>query len=139
MDFIDNFMNKWNAFCAKAKPTFQKIGQIASVAFDKIVFAWNYVSKFRKLFLAVPVGVMAVILALRNMILLPVVVGLGLQGDGGYSVQIIREVAVLGPMAITAICLLLMFSSRRTLTPWLVSVFSLALPLLILLTNTFPT
>ena len=118
---------------------FQKIGQIASVAFDKIVFAWNYVSKFRKLFLAVPVGVMAVILALRNMIQLPVVVGLGLQGDGGYSVQIIREVAVLGPMAITAICLLLMFSSRRTLTPWLVSVFSLALPLLILLTNTFPT
>ena len=88
--------------------------------------------------MSVPFGVVAVILALRNMISLPVLVGLDLQSTGEFSIQLVREVAVLGPMAITAICLLLMFCSKRTLTPWLVSVFSLALPLLILFTNTFP-
>ena len=81
---------------------------------------------------------MAVILALQNMVKLPVVVGLDLQTSGEFSIQIAREIAALGPMAITALCLLLMFCSKRTLTPWLVSVFSLLLPLLILVTNTFP-
>jgi len=40
-------------------------------------------------------------------------------------------------LSITAICLLLMFISKRTLTPWMVSLLSLALPLTILITNTF--
>lgn len=139
MNFIDSVMEKWNRFYQLAKPYFKKATDAFSVVSDKIVFAWNYVMKFKKIFLAVPVGVMAVILALQNMIKLPVIVGLDLQYDGEFTIQIIREVAVLGPMAITAICLLLMFVSRRTLTPWLVSVFSLALPLLILLINTFPS
>ena len=45
---------------------------------------------------------------------------------------------VLIPLVITAVCLLLMFVSRRILTPWLVSMFSLALPVIILLLNIFP-
>ena len=40
--------------------------------------------------------------------------------------------------ASSILCLLLMFGSKRTLTPWLVSVFSLALPLIILVINVFP-
>lgn len=139
MNFIDTVMEKWNHFSQKAKPVFAEIKKTSSIVSDKIVSAWNYVAKFKKVFLAVPVGVMAVILALQNLFKLPVIVGLDLQYNGEFGIQIIREVAVLGPMAITAICLLLMFVSRRTLTPWLVSVFSLALPLLILLINTFPT
>ena len=39
---------------------------------------------------------------------------------------------------IFAACLLLMFLSRRVVYPWLVSIFSLALPLLIYITNVFP-
>ena len=80
----------------------------------------------------------ALILALMNLFKLPALVGLGLQGNGEFSFEIIREVAVIGPLAVTAICLLLMFASKRTLTPWMVSVFSLLLPLMILFTNTFP-
>ena len=138
MNFIDWAMEKWNHFYLQAKPYIVKMRSVFAVVSDKVIFAWNYVMKFKKIVLAAPVGAMAVILALQNMIKLPVIVGLDLQYDGEFTVQIIREVAVLGPMAITAICLLLMFVSRRTLTPWLVSVFSLALPLLILLINTFP-
>lgn len=137
MNFIDAFMEKWHAVVDKIKPTMGTVSQWTKLIYTKLEAAFRYVLKFRKVFLAVPVGVAAVILALRNMIKLPVLVGLDLQSSGEFSIQLVREVAVLGPMAITAICLLLMFCSKRTLTPWLVSVFSLALPILILFTNTF--
>ena len=138
MNFIDKFMEKWENFVKKISPAVKKVCHGIGFVYSKLEAAFYYVMKFRKVFLALPVGIAAVILALRNMIKLPVLVGLDLQASGEFSIQIVREVAVLGPMAITAICLLLMFCSKRTLTPWLVSVFSLALPILILFTNTFP-
>ena len=138
MNFIDRFMEGWTQFANRAQPVLSKVGHILSVTVSTLISAWNYILKFRKIFLAVPVGVMAVILALQNMVKLPVIVGLDLQESGEFSIQIVREIAALGPMAITALCLLLMFCSKRTLTPWIVSVISLLLPLLILVTNTFP-
>lgn len=138
MNFIDRFMKKWEDFCKKTQPTVDKIRTIWKTVSDKVIFAWNYVMKFKKLFLAAPVAVMALILGLMNLCKLPALVGLGLQGNGEFSFEIIREVAVIGPLAITAVCLLLMFASKRTLTPWMVSVLSLLLPLVILFTNTFP-
>lgn len=138
MNFIDKFMEKWALLQEKLRPVVKKVFHWIRLIYVKLEGAFFYVLKFRKVFLAIPVGVAAVILALRNMIKLPVLVGLDLQASGEFSIQLVREIAVLGPMAITAICLLLMFCSKRTLTPWLVSVFSLALPILILFTNTFP-
>lgn len=138
MNFIDRFMVQWERFLTNARPTFSKIHQITSKVINTLVSAWKYVLKFKKIFLAVPVGTMAVILALQNLIKLPPIVGLDLQTNGDFNIQIIREIAAIGPMAITALCLLLMFCSKRTLTPWIVSVISLLLPLLILITNTFP-
>lgn len=138
MNFIDAFMEKWANLKNKISPVMKSIYHWISLVYTKLEAAFYYVLKFRKVFLALPVGVAAVILALRNMIKLPVLVGLDLQPTGEFSIQLVREIAVLGPMAITAICLLLMFCSKRTLTPWLVSVFSLAIPILILFTNTFP-
>ena len=139
MQFFEKLMTKWNAFCIKAKPVFLAIGRIFVEVGKALGVIWKHLVKLRKVFLAVPVGWAAVILALRNMQLLPAEVGLNLQQDGKFAIEIARELAVLGPVAVTALCLLLMFCSRRTLTPWFVSVVSLALPLIILLTNTFPT
>ena len=138
MNFIDRFMEGWDKFTKKVSPTLSKVGRGTKKTTGAVVAAWTYILKFRKLFLAVPVGTMAVILALQNMVKLPVIVGLDLQKSGEFSIQIVREVAALGPLAITALCLLLMFCSKRVLTPWVVSVVSLLLPLLILVTNTFP-
>ncbi len=138
MNFIDRFMIKWELFCRRVQPTIDKTKKIAKIVTDKVIFAWNYVTQFKKLFLAAPVAVMSLILALMNLFKLPALVGLGLQANGEFSFETIREVAVIGPLAITAICLLLMFVSKRTLTPWMVSVLSLLLPLMILFTNTFP-
>ena len=138
MEFIDKIMEKWEALRVKAQPTLRIVGAYArevAKVFGKI---WDFVSRLRKVFLAVPVAWAAITLAFYNMAHLPAVVGLDLQTGGDFSIQVVRELAVLGPVALTAVCLLLMFISRRTLTPWVVSVVSLALPLIILVTNLYP-
>ena len=99
------------------------------------VCAWIY--KLRSVILAVPVVIAAVILAVRNLRLLPDAVGLELMANGEFSNTVSKGVAVMGPLALTAVCLLLMFCSKKVVYPWLISVFSLVLPLLILLLNTF--
>lgn len=99
---------------------------------------WSWVFKLRSVGLAIPVAVCAVLLAVYNEATLPAMVGIDLQASGEYAQMIAREVAVLGPLALTALCLLLMFCSRRVIYPWLISLFSLVLPLLILITNIFP-
>ena len=138
MSFIDQLKKKWARFQRKMQPTIDKVKDVVLPVWDKVSYVWNYVKKFKKLFLAAPVATMAVILAIVNLFKLPALVGLDLQGNGEFSFEIIREVAVIGPLAITALCLLLMFASKRTLTPWMVSLISLLLPIMILLTNTFP-
>lgn len=139
MKFIDDFMIKWEAFSVKMRPMVEKTGSFFSKVGGKIVYAWNYVMMFKKIFLTVPVAVLAVILAIRNLFSLPPMVGLILGTDGEFTLEVIREVAVLGPLAVTAICLLLVFLSKRTLTPWMVSLFSALLPIWILFLNTFPS
>ena len=137
MEWIDKVMSWWEQLCKRAEPAVKRMKYYAKelkLAFRTI---WDFVTRMKKVVLAAPVAFAAVILAIQNLIRLPRLVGLFLQETGEYSFQIIRELAVLGPMAITAICLLLMFFSKRTLTPWLVSVFSLMVPVVILLTNTF--
>ena len=52
--------------------------------------------------------------------------------------MISRDLAVLGPLAVTGGCLLLMFCSRRTFYPWIISIFTLVLPILLYLTNVYP-
>lgn len=102
----------------------------------KQIYKWVY--SLRGVLLAIPVGVGAAILAMRNMRLLPEVVGINLLANGDYQWMISRNVAVMGPLAVTAVSLLLVFCSRRTLYPWLISLFTLVLPIVIWLTNVFP-
>ena len=64
--------------------------------------------------------------------------GIDLQTTGVYAQMISRDLAVLGPLAVTGGCLLLMFCSRRTFYPWIISIFTLVLPILLYLTNVYP-
>ena len=104
----------------------------------KMASLWKWVYKLRSVLLAIPVAVGAVILAIFNQINLPDVVGINIQASGEYAETVSRAVAVFGPLAITAVCLLMVFLSKKVLYPWLISLFSLILPILILITNTFP-
>ncbi len=135
---MGSFKAKWQAFLKKTEPARKKIGNIAKTIgkLGKLIFVWVY--RLRGVIISIPVGVCAVFLAMRNMRVLPEVVGINLLANGEYQYVVARNVAVMGPLAVTAACLLLVFLTRKTLYPWLISVFSLALPLLIWITNVFP-
>lgn len=103
--------------------------------FDEIG-KWIY--RLRSILLAIPVIVAAIVLASYNIVNLPEYVGLNLRADGEYATIITRGMAVLSPLALTSVCLLMMFCSKKILYPWLISLFSLILPLIFLFTSTFP-
>jgi len=95
--------------------------------------------RLRKVFMAVPVVYYALQLATYNGEHLPEQVGINLLSSGEYARMIARSAAVQGPLVVTAACLVLMFFSRKSVYPWLISIFSLVLPILILLTNQYPS
>lgn len=97
---------------------------------------WAY--QLRSILLSIPVGVCACALAIRNLSVLPASVHIYLLDDPKYQWIVPQGVAVLLPLSITAVCLLLMFCSKKVLYPWLISLLSLALPLVIWLSNAFP-
>lgn len=99
---------------------------------------WKYAFMFRGVFISIPVAAAAIILALKNADHLPEMVGIELLSTGEFGMTVTRTTAVLVPLAVTGGCILMTLLSKRTLFPWLVSVFSLVLPLLIWLTNIYP-
>lgn len=101
-----------------------------------LVGLWLF--RLRKFVLAAPVVYYALHLAAYNAKNLPPQVGLNLQSSGEFALTISRQLAVMGPLGLTAGCLVLMFLSRKAMYPWAVSVFTLALPLLLLLSNVYP-
>lgn len=109
----------------------KKIGSVL-----KSIAKWIY--RLRGFFMAIPVVLAALYLATKNMARLPDEVGINLLANGQYEYLISRGLAVMGPLVITGVCLVMMFLSRRTVFPWLISIFSLVLPLLIYITNVFP-
>ena len=92
----------------------------------------------RKFIMAVPVVLYALRLAAYNMKHLPEQVGINLLSNGEFAQMVSRQSAVMGPLVVTGACLALMFVSRKSVYPWIISIFTLVLPLLILLTNNYP-
>ena len=139
MKFLEAFAEKWNQVYEKVGPVLSAIGHVLSKTGDVLLQIWNTILKFRKIFLAIPVVWAAVQLAFQNLERLPETVGLDVQVDGTFAIQITRELAAWGPVVVTIFCLLLMFCSRRILTPWVVSVMTLLIPIFIWLINVFPS
>ena len=99
----------------------------------KITCLWIF--KLRKFIMAAPVVYYALKLAILNSNRLPEMVGLQIQASGEFARMVSRESAVMMPLALTGFCLLLLFCSKKTLLPWLISIFTLIMPLLIWMTN----
>lgn len=104
---------------------------------DNAVTVGNRVYNMRSVLLALPVVVIAIIQAVVNIAKLPNKVGLDMMASGEFQFLINKGLAVMGPLILTCLCLLLMFCSKKVLYPWLISVFSLALPIVLWLTNSF--
>ena len=117
-------------------------GQKRKITMEKvkmwITFLGTLLFRLRKVVLAVPVVSVALKLASYNREHLPELVGINLQSSGEFTQMISRDMAVLGPLGLTVACLLLMFCSRKAMYPWAISIFTLVLPLLLLISNLYP-
>ena len=123
-------MSKTGTFFEKFKSVCSKTGSVIGS-----ICSWIY--KLRKLIMAAPVVYLAIRIAIANSNRLPEAVGMNLQSNGEFAMMVTRNYAVFGPLLVTGFCLLLMFCSRKTLFPWIISIFSLVLPYLIYLTNLY--
>lgn len=119
----------------KAKKKYGKVMTVLVAIGRGIKFVCLWLFKLRKFIMAAPVVFYALKLAILNSGRLPDLVGLQIQASGEFARMVSRQTAVMMPLALTGFCLLLLFASRKTLLPWLISIFTLILPILIWMTN----
>ena len=100
--------------------------------------AGKVIYNLRAVFLAIPVLIAAFWLANFNSENLPLLVGLNMQSTGEFAKTISRQTAVTFPLFITGGCLVLTALSRKNIYPWLISIFSLVIPVLLYVTNCCP-
>ena len=136
MKFWDNIKARFSAFRQKIQEKNEGKG-------STFRYTCQWIYKLRSVFMAIPVGFAAIILAIYNASHLPEKVSVYFPSFADAEVvikltELSRGSAVLIPLLITAGCLLLMFCSRRHTYPWLISIFSLVLPVFFLFVGLFP-
>ena len=130
-------------------PGWNKVQDEVKESLESNVSVWSKIKKvigilimciyrLRSIFLAIPVVYYALKLAAYNGTHLPEEVGLNLLSTGEFAMTISRELAVMGPLVVTCACLVLMATSRKALYPWAISIFTLILPILLLVSNLYP-
>lgn len=124
--FMEQFKEKWG----KVYQIYKKVEEVVSIIY-RCIF------KLRKVFLAAPVVFLAIRIAIANMQRLPEAVGINMQSNGEFALMVTRNYAVYGPLGVTLFCLILMFFSRKTIYPWVISIFTLVLPYLLYFTNMY--
>ena len=115
---------------------FEKFKTVMSKVNSVINLVGVWLFRLRKFIMAAPVVYAAIRLASYNGQHLPEQVGLDLQSTGEFAMTVSRQLAVMGPLGA---CLLLMFCSRKAMYPWAISIFTLALPVLLLVSNVYPS
>ena len=139
MKELEQLRTKMQELRSKAQPYVEKADKGYRKAKDIWKKAKPWLWQSRKLLLAIPVVYLMLYFARLNWNVLPDAVGLHLLNTGDYAQYITKQMAVYVPMGITGGCLAMMFVSRKTLYPWMICMFSMLLPLLILVTNIFPS
>lgn len=138
MQFFTVIEDKWNLLCAKTKPFRSATANVMKKIWRFFRIIWLYIYRLRTVFLSLPVGVAAVLLALQNLARLPDTVGIWLLSNGEFLLMVPKLLAVIAPVAVTALCILLLLCSKKVLYPWMISIFTLVLPFLIYYTNLLP-
>jgi hypothetical protein len=99
---------------------------------------WRWSLELRKVIMGLPVVFAMLYLAEECRKRLPELVGVNLLTNGQFEKLVQRETAIEVMMGITILCLVCMVISRKTIYPWLISIFSLLLPVLLMVTNMLP-
>ena len=126
-----------STFVEQFKEIWGKVYQVYKKAEEIISVIYRCIFKLRKVFLAIPVVILAIRIAALNLQRLPEAVGINMQSTGEFALMVTRNYAVYGPLGITFFCLILMFFSRKIIYPWVISMFSLVLPYLLYFTNLY--
>lgn len=134
-------------FWDKLRSVFEIVGDICCSIGHFFKIVWELIVRLRKIFMAAPVIIVALRLAkLCNeqlqgafrFYILDVVASFQEADLVVRQVEMAKEMAIICPLAVTGTCLVLMFLSRRTVYPWLISVFSLVLPIFVLVAGFLP-
>lgn len=128
----------WNKVQDDVKESLQSTDSLWSKIKRVVGILIMCVYRLRSILLAIPVVWYALKLAAYNGSHLPEEVGINLLSTGEFAMTISREMAVMGPLVVTGACLVLMVTSRKALYPWAVSIFTLILPILLLVSNLYP-
>lgn len=126
---------KWNSFWDSLRTAMAPVDNVLGKIGKVFGFIGRWIYRLRGILISVPVVWTAWKLALYNKAHLPEEVGLNLLSSGEFAQMISLKTAVQVPFFITVACLVMVLCSRKTLYPWVISVFTLAIPLLLLLTN----
>lgn len=132
------FTEKWKSFCDSLKAAANTTGSVYTKIKSVIGVLVMVGYRLRKIVLAIPVVYYALKLAGYNGQHLPEQVGLLLLANGDFAYTVSRYLAVTGPLVLTGGCLVMMLFSRKALYPWAISIFTLILPLLLLVSNIYP-
>ena len=139
MNKLEEFKQKLLALWEKVKPYVEKADKVLRKAKAIWKKAWPWIWQARKILLAIPVVYLMLYFARLNWNVLSDPVGFHLLASGEYAMSISKEMAVYVPLGVTGGCLAMMVLSRKTLYPWVICLFSMLLPILILITNIFPS
>ena len=150
MEFFRNFSETLRSIWEKCSPVFGAIGRVFRAIGRAVATLCKYIFKLRAIFMAIPVAVVAVVQSMINMERLPdtleyATIGIDFHATdtlfGPFVMhieQLSRETAVMGPLFLTAACLLFTVFSKRTLFPWIISIFTLVIPVLLYLMTQYP-
>ena len=134
-DFFMQIKVKISELLQPCMPTFRIIGRAFSDAgyVLKLLGRWMYMLK--GLFLSIPVAFASIALSLEAMKRLPEEVGIGMLANGEYAFMLSRGEAANICILVTAASIVMVLCSRRVTYPWLISVFTLVLPILLIVTS----
>ena len=132
------FTEKWKGFCDSLKAAANTTGSVYTKIKSVIGVLVMVGYRLRKVVLAIPVVYYALKIAAYNGEHLPEDVGLMLLANCEFAYTVSRYLAVMGPLVLTGGCLVMMLFSRKALYPWAISIFTLILPLLLLVSNIYP-
>lgn len=139
MKFVETVKARFGAIRQAFKKDKKKAQSEGNLFF--VICTWVY--KLRSVIASIPVAFVAVIMALTNMIRLPEMITVYLpsfsSADTALRVlEFSRSLAVFVPLLITLLSIVAVLCSRRITYPWLISVFTLVLPLFFYFITVFP-
>ena len=129
---------KWLLLCEKTAPARSFIKKFLRELKHVLHVTWMFVYRLRSVFLAIILALAAIWVMLWCSPRLPASVGIYLLSNGQYLLLVPKQIALLGSLAVTASCVLLMLCTKKPLYPWLIGAFTLVLPFFFLFTNMYP-